>query len=93
MSEQFSSQMRDLFDRTWHAHHAAFEEVDGHDPEWPAWYARYMGPELAALLGQPVAEATIAAHLTAADQAQRQEAPGGDWREFYARYFLERYVD
>lgn len=32
----------DLTNRSGPAHHQAFPEVDGWDPEWPIWYAEYL---------------------------------------------------
>jgi hypothetical protein len=32
-----------LFKQTGEAHHEAFLDTDGDDPEWPLWYAKYLG--------------------------------------------------
>ena len=39
-----------LLDLTGHAHHRAFIDTDGHDPDWPIWYADYSIHQIRPLL-------------------------------------------
>lgn len=42
-----SSVIEQLLTEAAAAHHAAFVETDGYDPEWPLWYASYLIDKLA----------------------------------------------
>jgi hypothetical protein len=35
------------------AHHAAYIETDGFDPEWPLWYAEHVVEDLRSILDRP----------------------------------------
>jgi hypothetical protein len=72
------------------AHHHAFAATNGDDPEWPAWYARYLTPGLPELLGVTVAPEALAEQLRMADAEHRAKAPSQDWAEYYAGWFLSR---
>ena len=50
---------------TGHAHHQAFIETDGEDPEWPLWYADYLMDRLPAALGRELTKSEITAIVTA----------------------------
>ena len=39
-------QLAELFKQTGEAHHQAFLETDGEDPEWAIWYAGYLQDRL-----------------------------------------------
>jgi len=43
-----------LFKETGDAHHEAFLETDGEDPEWPLWYAKYLQDRLTPFLAAPL---------------------------------------
>jgi hypothetical protein len=72
------------------AHHHAFAATNGEDPEWPAWYARYLTPALSDLLGTSFAPGALAEALGKADAEHRAMAPSQDWAEYYAAWFLSR---
>lgn len=36
-----AQQLEGLFNEVGEAHHQAYIETDGADPEWPLWYADY----------------------------------------------------
>jgi hypothetical protein len=46
----FGQQLEGLFREVGEAHHQAYIETDGADPEWPLWYADYLRDRLAPLL-------------------------------------------
>ena len=51
MSEEIPiKQLAELFKKTGQAHHQAFIETDGEDPDWPIWYANYLGDRLTPFL-------------------------------------------
>ena len=41
-----SEQIAQLLLQTGQAHHAAYFEADGADPDWPLWYAEYLQKRL-----------------------------------------------
>lgn len=79
-----------LFREAGRAHHQAFLAVDGHDPEWPTWYAAHLEAPLRRVLG-PGAVVTLAADLAAVDAEHRSHVVEDDWPTYYARWFLRRY--
>ena len=85
-----AEQLARLFREAGHAHHQAFLAANGEDPDWPAWYAGFLQPQLQLLLGASFSCETLAELLTAAEKEREKRAPGADWPEFYAEYFLSR---
>jgi len=79
-----------LFLETGQAHHQAFIETDGEDPEWPLWYADYLVDRLPAVLGRELTKSEIATCLVDLSKKQSLIAPQGWWPDFYAGYFLEQ---
>jgi NAD(P)H-hydrate epimerase len=45
-----STSLEGLFREVREAHHQAYIETDGADPEWPLWYAEHLRERLGALL-------------------------------------------
>ena len=43
MEMDLAGQLENLFHEVGEAHHQAYIETDGADPEWPLWYADYCG--------------------------------------------------
>lgn len=82
-------QLVELLKEVGRAHHQAFFDVDGYDPEWPEWYAAYIQERLSALLGRDLTIDEIAAAMRAAEQAQPE---GVFWPVFYAQFFLESFA-
>lgn len=82
----------DLFRKTGEAHHQAFVETDGDDPEWPTWYAEYLHEALSSLLNASFTKSQLIYLIVKADREQAQEAPGSDWATFYASFFELRYA-
>ncbi len=76
-----------LFQETGHAHHAAFLETDGEDPEWPRWYADYLHPRIGALLDNELTTSRIVDLLQSADREVVGSGDGIAWFDAYAEYF------
>ena len=74
------------------AHHQAFIETDGDDPDWPDWYASYLSANLNTMLETKLEHTQLRDLLVELDQSQRAEAPDGDWTHFYAERLLDRYA-
>lgn len=81
--------LRNLLDETARAHHAAFAAADGHDPEWPLWYADYLNPHLEALLGARYTRSKVVYLLMSLDEQHRREAPDQPWADFYAAQWAD----
>ncbi|MGD2057849.1 MAG: hypothetical protein PVF85_12860 [Anaerolineales bacterium] len=75
------------------AHHHAFEQVNGEDPEWPRWYAENIQADFEALLDRSVSVDGLADLLKRFDELHEEEAPEEKWMRFYAHKLLEFYAD
>ena len=84
-------QLATLLQQTGEAHHQAFIEADGVDPEWPLWYAEHLHENLPALLDAELTKAEIVYLLLSADRQRGVEAPGSNWPRFYAKLWVARY--
>jgi hypothetical protein len=80
-----------LLTETSEAHHQAFADVDGEDPEWPMWYADFMIDRLSELLHAPLTRSELICILLNLSRLQPAEAPDVSWQEYYADYLIERY--
>lgn len=65
----------ELTDRSGPAHHQAFPEVDGWDPEWPIWYAEYFWGPIQEFLPREVTRSELTYLLV---KAYREWAEGED---------------
>jgi len=77
-----------LFRETGPAHHQAFIETNGNDPEWPLWYASYLHPRLSIILEGPITKSKLVQLLVSASEDQAHNAPKADWSEYFADFFL-----
>lgn len=85
-----AEQLADLLKRTGDAHHIAFEETGGLDPEWARWYAEHLRPELGDSLGRSLSNDEIADILVAAQDDLDTSGATEPWPEFYATHILAR---
>ena len=87
-----AQQLEELFRETGRAHHEAFIETDGADPEWPLWYAQHLVDKIGKLLNAELTKSELVYLLLLATKEQALESPGSDWVKYYARFFSERYA-
>lgn len=80
-----------LLNETGKAHHQAFIEVDGDDPEWPIWYADYSFEDLEGLLANEFTKSEYIYTLVLLSKIQKTEAPNVPWAEFYTQYLVNEY--
>lgn len=80
-----------LFSEAGKAHHHAFQDVDGADPEWPAWYASHLLNQLGPALGTWLSHQDLAEELANLAEQHRKEGPHTRWQEFYADHFIQKY--
>ncbi|MGD8327936.1 MAG: hypothetical protein PVJ49_00790 [Acidobacteriota bacterium] len=84
--------LADLFRECGEAHHRAFRDRDGDDPEWPLWYADFLMERLTKRLKAKFTKSELVYLLVAADREQEFRAPGADWPGYYAKFFYDRYL-
>jgi hypothetical protein len=85
-------ELTDLFDETGKAHHQAYSETDGFDPDWPFWYADYLIDKLPPLLEANMSRSDLVYLMVHLSKLQPAEAPGAWWPRYYARYLVKRYL-
>lgn len=90
--EDLVQKITQLLTETGHAHHQAYMETDGADAEWPMWYAEYLKDKLATILDAQFTKSELVYLLILMDRTQRIEAPGANWRQYYARFLINRYL-
>ena len=82
----------EVFKETGIAHHEAFLDSDGVDPEWPIWYAEHLKGPLTDALRTPFTKSQLVYCVMDADFEHQVRAPESNWHEFYADQFIERYA-
>ena len=78
-----------LFKEVSQAHHKAYIETDGVDPEWPIWYADFMHEKVMDILDLEITKAELIYLFVAADLDHREEAPDAEWSVYYADFFSD----
>jgi len=80
------SELASLLLETGQAHHQAFIETDGADPEWPLWYAEYLHPRIGEHLRREPTRSRIIYLIQAAEKAHIEADDGSPWSESYAEF-------
>ncbi|MFZ0545913.1 MAG: hypothetical protein WAM60_10775 [Candidatus Promineifilaceae bacterium] len=91
-NEQLPQQIADLLLETGQAHHQAYLETDGADPEWPLWYAEYLQEKLGRLLDHEFTRSELTYQIVHLDKAYTSRARIKTWAEFYAQELIEAYL-
>jgi hypothetical protein len=91
MNDETQQELAQLFREAGHAHHEAFIDADGADPDWPIWYAEFLHPRLNATLSNQFTRSELVCLLIELDKEARSTSSEADWADFYARLLLERY--
>jgi len=84
-------ELANLLSETQKAHHRAYFDTDGFDPDWPIWYADYLLPKLPPLLGTDMSRSELIYLMVHLSKVQPVEAPDANWSRYYARYLVEQY--
>ena len=92
METDLTRQLEELFREANEAHHQAYIETDGADPEWPLWYADYLRGKLAPLLDATFTKSQLVYMLILVANEQPLTAPGANWARYYAKRFLSLYA-
>lgn len=83
-------EISDLLMQTGKAHHHAFAETDGADPEWPLWYSEYLQDRLPPILGKNLTRSRIIFELVwLGENADVKEEP---WTKAYAKLLVQRHL-
>ncbi len=82
------SALADLFRAAGPAHHRAYQETDGFDPDWPIWYANYLQAGINELLGTSFTQSELVYWLVEMEHMHSKMAHPPAWPEFYADYLL-----
>ena len=86
-----AQQLEELFHEVGEAHHQAYIETDGADPEWPLWYADYLREGLGDLLDASFTKSELVHILVLVANEQPLRAPGANWVRYYAKFFIALY--
>jgi hypothetical protein len=82
-----------LLHQTAEDHHVAYKTTDGVDPDWSIWYAEHLLElDFEKLLDATVLKSDLIYLLVLADKQQISEAPGAHWENYYANFFVSRYL-
>ena len=81
----------ELFTDAGEAHHEAFKETDGDDPEWPIWYAGFLHGQLNPRFCPHVTRSRLVHLLVQAEDERQAMAPDSSWVDYYANHFLEHF--
>jgi hypothetical protein len=92
MEKDLAGQLEGLFHEVGEAHHQAYIETDGSDPEWPLWYADYLQERLGGLLEASFTKSELVYMLVLVANEQPLRAPGANWARYYAGFFITRYT-
>jgi NAD(P)H-hydrate epimerase len=78
-----------LLEQTGHAHHQAFINTDGADPEWALWYAVALEKPLSKILDRPLTQSRIVYELVRLDETA--DTSDTTWPIAYARELVAQY--
>ncbi len=70
------------------AHHRAYLETDGYDPEWPLWYAAHLQPPLREEFGLEMTQSDLVYWIVGAEKQRLAVRSQVFWPDFYAHYWL-----
>jgi NAD(P)H-hydrate epimerase len=85
--EQAVVKIAGLQRQTGEAHHEAYRETDGADPEWAIWYAGYIQAHIGGRLGASITRSELVYRLLRAEKAQASATE--EWPTAYARVLLQ----
>ena len=82
-----------LLHQTAEDHHVAYKATDGVDPDWSIWYAEHLLEQgIEKLLDAKFLKSDLIYLLVLADKQQLNQAPGVHWENYYADFFVSRYL-
>ena len=91
--EKLQQTLTDLFTKTIKAHHHAYEEVDGFDPQWCEWYADHIRDEFNQAAGKDFTTEQLTQFFIDANKAYLASDQSVKWQVFYAQLAIEKYIN
>ena len=92
-SENLKAELAALFHQTAEDHHVAYKETDGVDPDWSIWYAGHLLEKgFDKRLDATILKSDLIYLLVSLDKQITAEAPGAKWENYYADFFVNRYL-
>ena len=92
-TRQLKEKIAALLHQTAEDHHVAYKESDGVDPDWSIWYAGHLLEQrFDKMLDAKILKSDLIYLLVLVDKQQMSEAPGAHWENYYADFFVSRYV-
>ena len=88
MSTISDEDLADLLMEVGQAHHQAYLETDGVDPEWASWYAPYLQTSIGDRLGRKVTRSELTYLLLKAQREHDAANDGSPWPSYYAAVIL-----
>ena len=92
MNIEHRNNLAELLQEAGHAHHAAFADTDGADPDWSIWYADYLKEPFAQRFDMNFHRSQLVYCLMNANFEHEARSPDSDWPVFYADELIERYA-
>lgn len=89
ITEEQRLELKSLLIEAGKAHHHAFLDTDGDDPEWPLWYAEFIHEKTMDILDLEITKSELTYLLVAADLEHREESTDTPWADFYTSFFSE----
>jgi hypothetical protein len=82
-----------LLHQTSEDHHVAYKATDGVDADWSIWYAGHLLEKgFDAMLGAKILKSDLIYLLVSVDKELQTYAPGARWEDYYANFFIERFI-
>jgi hypothetical protein len=81
--------LAELLMQTGHAHHRAYIDANGIDPEWALWYAPYLETRLEEGFGRHVGRSELVYLLIRSQREHEAGTADEPWPRFYAGLMLE----
>jgi NAD(P)H-hydrate epimerase len=89
MAQQISNaDLEELISSAAHAHHQAYLESDGVDPDWAMYYAGYLEAHLGNRLGRQASRSELTYLLIKAQRAHDAADDGTPFNGYYASVLL-----
>ncbi len=85
-----TEQLTALLMQTGEAHHAAYIETDGADPEWAVWYSGHLQALLGDGLGRSITRSEIVYLLIKAQKDRDATGSEEPWATYYADVILSQ---
>jgi len=80
--------LADLLIEVGQAHHEAYRESDGLDPEWASWYGPYLQTRIGDRLGRSITRSELIYLLLKAQHLHDASDDGSPWPPYYAGVIL-----